>query len=383
VSVPNYGVKLNLDAKTFKVPFGRLADSNNEYLSNVREVIESGELIGGKYVNEFEIRLAAYLRTEHVVSVASGMDALTLAILSLNLQPDSKILVANNAGGYASLAVLNAGHIPLFCDVSIDSYLITFENIQELKVVPAAIILTHLYGKMTDIMEIRDWADDLNIPIIEDCAQAIGAEMDGLKAGTIGTLGCFSFYPTKNLGGIGDGGAIATNDAKLASKIRNLKQYGWHTRYQIQEKHGINSRLDAINSSVLTAKIDSLDVVNNVRRNILKQYRTVDFDNNFFDISNIDNSHVAHLAVGRASSPTNFIDYFKRKGIEVSRHYPYPDSELPGLNYKSEKCDLKNSKVLCNQVVSLPLYPSLSADQIELVCSALKEYLNTKELLND
>jgi len=370
----SYGVKLTSSRSTVKVPFGSLAAVNSDYTSRVIEVVETGELIGGRYVEEFEGELAKYLEVGHIVSVASGMDALTLSLLSLDLPAKSKILVANNAGGYASLAALNAGHIPLFCDVSTETYLVTLENIQNLNIVPNAIILTHLYGKMAEIERILIWANDLNIPIIEDCAQSIGAEHNGKKAGTFGILGCFSFYPTKNLGGIGDGGAISTNNSKIAKRIRELKQYGWSGRYQVQERHGMNSRLDAINAAVLSSKLLEVDKHNAVRREILRRYHDADISNQLFSKITIDKSHVAHLAVGTTEDPPKFIDYFQKRDIEVSRHYPFPDSELSGLNYNSSLYELPVSRKLCREVVSMPLYPQLSEIQIDHICATITEF---------
>jgi dTDP-4-amino-4,6-dideoxygalactose transaminase len=358
------------------VPFGALARVNDQYISNIAGVLDSGKLVGGEYVEEFEEKFATYVGSDHCVSVASGMDALQLGIQALELPPRSKVCVVDIGGGYASLAVLSSGHIPVFCDINPLTSTLDFTKMKESNVKPAAIIVTHLYGQINYDEDFFMWAQEQEIFIIEDCAQASGAKLDGKMAGTFGILSCFSFYPTKNLGGIGDGGAICTSQPQVATKLKQLKNYGWGERYNIQINGGRNSRLDAINAAVLLEKLKILDNENSRRRTIFEIYREADSRQEFFPDFSRTEDFVAHLAVGRALDSIKFRDYFLNNGIETSRHYPYQDSAQPGLNQHSDHTDNPHAQNWCSQVVTLPIYPDLKEEQIQLVSSTLKSWLN-------
>lgn len=368
-----------LGAQVLTVPFGDLAKSNIQYSSIVAEIFATGYFVGGKYVEDLESSLANYLDVDHVVSVASGTDALLLALLSLELPNNSSVWVVDNAGGYASIATLNAGLIPIFKDASSLDFQIDIENFNNSSELPSAVIVTHLYGIAANIEAIVSWAIDNGVKIVEDCAQAIGASVSGKKLGTFGDVSCFSFYPTKNLGGVGDGGAVATNNAKVADVIRKRKQYGWSSRYFSEVSGGINSRLDAINAGVLLAKLPMLDAANERRREIYAKYFATDLNSIFFPKINLDSSFVAHLAVGKSKDPKQFISYFAEHGVEVARHYPFQDSAQPGLNYKSPKVDNQGSSLLCQSVVSIPLYPELSDAQVLHVCNTLTNWFAQDE----
>lgn len=363
----------------FTVPFGDLAKSNIQYSSIVEEVFSSGSFVGGKYVEDLESSLANYLDIDHVVSVASGTDALLLALLSLGLPDNSSVWVVDNAGGYGSIAALNAGMVPIFKDANSHDFQIDTDNFENSSGLPSAVIVTHLYGIAANIEAIVSWASKNGVKIVEDCAQAIGANIGGKKLGTFGDVACFSFYPTKNLGGVGDGGAIATNNVKVAEVIRKRKQYGWSSRYFSEVSGGINSRLDAINAGVLLAKLPLLDAANQRRREIYAKYFATDLNSSFFPKIKIDSSFVAHLAVGKSKDPRQFISYFAEHGVEVARHYPFQDSAQPGLNYKSPKAVNQGSSLLCQSVVSIPLYPELSDTQVLHVCNTLTNWFAQDE----
>jgi aminotransferase EvaB len=361
------------------VPFGDLAKANIQYSSIIGEIFTSGTFVGGKYVENFESALACYLDINHVVSVASGTDALLLALLSLELPDKSSVWVVDNAGGYGSVAALNAGLIPIFKDANSRDFQIDIENFAKTTDLPSAVIITHLYGISADIEAIVSWGSKHGVKIVEDCAQAIGASVRDKKLGTFGDVACFSFYPTKNLGGIGDGGAIATNNKQVAEVIRKRKQYGWSNRYFSEVSGGINSRLDAINAGILLAKLPKLDSSNQRRREIYAEYFATDVNSSFFPKINIDSSFVAHLAVGKSEDPEQFISYFAERGVEVARHYPFQDSVQPGLNYKSPKVNNQTSSFLCQSVVSIPLYPEMTDVQVLQVCDTLTSWFAKDE----
>ena len=363
------------------IPFGDLTRSKDSAFQAVQSVLESGKLIGGYYVEKFEAEMAKYLETPFLTSVASGTDALTLGLKSLDLPLGSRVLVADNAGGYASIATQNAGYIPIFCDVNLETALIDLENILKINQKFSAIIVTHLYGKMANVEEIVEWAAKHGIFVIEDCAQSIGAKSNGKYSGTIAHIGCFSFYPTKNLNGIGDGGAICTNDEKLFRRIKALKQYGWEKRYFSEFFGGQNSRLDAINASVLSFRLANLNQNNEKRRQIHFRYANSFKKGAANSLLSRQNSFsdVFHLSVFRVNEPQIFLDFFMRNGIECSRHYPFTDSSQPGIHgilvSKNE-----NANQLCREVVSLPLYPELNEFEINRVCETIdfwsKEFAN-------
>jgi dTDP-4-amino-4,6-dideoxygalactose transaminase len=360
-----------------KVPFGNLRLTNKMYFQQVLEILDSGQLIGGEAIEQFEDQLSKYLHTNFVITVASGTDALFLALKALDIRDKARVLVANNAGGYGSIAALNAGYIPIFFDVHPDTFNLDLDKLEKINPDVDVLIATHLYGKMIDMPRLMKWANSKNVLVIEDCAQSLGAEIQGRKAGTFGHLSTFSFYPTKNLGGIGDGGAVATSNQEYATQIRKLKQYGWNLnlRYDVQIRGGINSRLDSINANVLREKLPQLDH-NNQRRRIIKQKYTGVQGSNFrmCNSSPSDLSDVAHLAVGVTQNVENFSEHMARFGIQTARHYPIPDSMQQGLGFMGSGFETPVSKFLCSNVVSIPIYPELTEVQVSTVVEALSDY---------
>ena len=356
------------------VPSGDLAEVNSIYLKEIEEVLFNGALIGGKYVEKFESNLASYLNADHVISTASGMDALILALTSLDLPKKSNVLVVNNGGGYASLAVVSAGLNPIFADIESDGYLLCLNDLTKWSDKVSAVVATHLYGKMLNMEKLIDWAKAQDIYVIEDCAQAIGAEQQGKKSGTFGDIGCFSFYPTKNLGGIGDGGAVTTSNSQLAAKIRKLANYGWNGRYNIEVLNGRNSRLDAINAVVLNKKLEQLDSENQKRREILSKYIEALKPFSVMLDRSLDKSHVAHLATGQVDNVRSLVDFCGERGIQITRHYPILDSDQNGLCASKESVDTPKARNHCEKVVNLPIYPNLKVDQQESVISAVVEW---------
>lgn len=365
---------LSKSRQDFVVPAGNLAGQNSEYLGAIAEQLKSGSLIGGNAVLKFERNLASYLGVNHVMSLASGMDALIIGLTALNLPKMSKILVADNAGGYASLAVLSAGHRPVFCDVNQTNFEIDIKFATRFSDEIRAVVVTHLYGRMADMKVITHWARQNDIKVIEDCAQSIGAIQNERQAGTFGDIGTYSFYPTKNLGGIGDGGAICTNNEVYAERINKLRQYGWEQRYNMSEKFARNSRLDSINAAVLDAKLQKLDEANQRRREILARYISAFPQGYFFQEQEVALDNVAHLAVGVCENQADMINFFADYGVELTRHYPIPDSLQSGLNYLGIDEETPVSHRLCKQVVSIPIYPWLKENQVELICTVADKW---------
>ncbi|HET7925710.1 MAG TPA: DegT/DnrJ/EryC1/StrS family aminotransferase, partial [Rhodanobacteraceae bacterium] len=247
------------------IPFNALERQHDDILAAevaaaIERVVRSGWYILGEEVASFERELAAYCGVEHAIGVANGSDALEIAIAALALPAGSRIAVAPNAAMYATLAILANGHEPVFVDVDAATASIDTDALEQaMRADIRAVIVTHLYGRLGAIETVVDRAAARGIAVIEDCAQAHGAERGGRRAGSFGRVGCFSFYPTKNLGALGDGGAVVTRDTALAARVRQLRQYGWAAKYDVALAHGRNSRLDEMQAAILRCRLPRLD----------------------------------------------------------------------------------------------------------------------------
>ncbi len=242
------------------------------------------------------------------------------------------------------------------------------------KAKPRAIIVTHLYGQVAEIELLAQLARDAGIPLVEDCAQAHGARLNGRMVGSFGALGCFSFYPTKNLGALGDGGAICTNDEALADRIRSLRQYGWRAKYDVALPGGRNSRLDEVQAAVLRLKLPYLDKWNNERRKIAERYNEA-----FTTLPNIilpplRDDYVAHLYVIRLLERESLRQFLLERGIATDVHYPIPDHRQQAYLPANTASSLSVTEKSCSQVVSLPCFPGLSTGEIDTVISAVCDW---------
>jgi dTDP-4-amino-4,6-dideoxygalactose transaminase len=240
-----------------------------------------------------------------------------------------------------------------------------------------AVVVTHLYGNVAPVHAIMELCEPFGIKVIEDCAQAIGASESGVRVGTIGHVGTFSFYPTKNLGAIGDGGAVASNDLRVVRRIEELRQYGWTSKYKIDIPGGMNSRLDEIQAAVLRVGIPKLDSKNEKRRKIVEQYSIALENSNIRLVTSFHAENVAHLAVvilPEKTSRDRFRAHMDRFGIQTDVHYPLLDYGQVGLVNSKNNHELTNSASAVERIVSIPLFPELSDDEIYRICSALRNF---------
>lgn len=339
----------------------------------VLSILKNGPYLNGPFVEIFERDFANYIGINECVAVSSGMSALELAISSLKLGADSSILIPANAGGYASTAVRSNSLECEYYDVDLDG-LPTIEMLSRAKSSTSRVlVVTHLYGQTPDMLAIMLWADNNNILVIEDCAQAAGASRNGKMAGGFGILSAFSFYPTKNLGATGDAGAICTNNESLASEIRALRQYGWKKKY-VSETLGFNSRMDEIHAFVLSNELKKLDKYNFRRREIWQRYRSSleKYGLQELLIGTFDSSFVAHLGVLRLKERKSFTDFFSDLKIGFDIHYPVPDYKHEAFRH-SNVHKLNNTETLCESVTSIPLFESLSDFEVELVSEGLEQ----------
>ena len=341
----------------------------------LRQVVDGGQYVLGPKVREFEAAFACYLGVAHGVGVASGTDALTLALRALGVGAGARVLTAANAGCYASTAIAQVGAEPLYADVDpADLALAPAALEQALRSGPvAAVILTHLYGQMGDVARISAACHAAGVPLIEDCAQAHGALRDGRKAGAWGALACFSFYPTKNLGALGDGGLVATDDPALAERVRALRQYGWAAKYQVTLAGGGNSRLDELQAAVLLAKLPHLERANAERRAIAQRYNAAFAGLPLRLPPSMGDDYVAHLYVVRTPQRADLQAHLARHGVACDVHYPVPDHRQP---VRSSEVSLPITEAACAEVLSLPCYPGLTGSQIEQVIEAVRGFFD-------
>ncbi len=344
------------------------------------EVYRSGFWIHGSEHQAFENELATFLELDFVLGVASGTDALEIAMRALGCVNGSKVITVANAGGYTSIAGSSIGCEIIYCDVDTQKLLMDPESLipllsSEIKVV----VVTHLYGNVAPVAAIRELCEPYGIKIIEDCAQSIGASALEGRVGTIGHVGTFSFYPTKNLGAIGDGGALATNDPEIAQKIIELRQYGWRAKYEIDVPGGMNSRLDEIQAAVLRIGLSKLDCMNQKRREIIEQYSKALQGSNLRLVTSFQPNDVAHLAVLQVSEDVgrdNFRNYMSELGIQTGVHYPILDCDQEGLKPSFIHPDVPTSRRTSSLIVSIPLFPELEVWEVNKICDALSKFTN-------
>jgi len=359
--------------------------------SAIRRVLESGRFILGPEVEAFEKEIAQYLGVKHAIGVASGTDALLLSLKALGIGPGDKVIVPSFTFFATAGVVMNVGATPVFTDIDPQTFNISTENVKEILLYhpsPAtrhasrvtkikAIIPVHLYGQPADMDEIMRLAKEYDLYVIEDAAQAIGAEYRGQKVGTIGHLGCFSFFPTKNLGAYGDGGLVVTNDDELAERVRMLRVHGSKPKYY-HHLVGTNSRLDALQAAILRAKLPHLDEWTAARQKIAARY-----DERLRDIPGIeipfrapDRTHIFHQYTIRVLDGRRdaLQKHLKGKGVETQVYYPLPLHLQPCFRHLGyQEGDLPESERASREVLSLPMFPELREEEVAYV---VKEVAN-------
>lgn len=363
-----------------RVPFNDLLRGMTRDRTAVLEatsaVLDSGYSILGRQHSAFEQELAAYLGASDAIGVATGTDALELAIKSVMPAGRSVVLTAANAGAYTSTATVRAGFAPRYADVDPDTLCLSAATIRNaINVDTGVVVVTHLYGYLGEMAEIRALCDDRGISLVEDCAQAIGASRPDGFASTFGHAGTFSFYPTKNLGAIGDGGAVVTGSAEVAERVRQLRQYGWQGKYNAVLSGGTNSRLDELQAAFLRIRLPFVDGFNNRRREIIARYRdaAAELDPALLSILPADGpEHAAHLAIGRSERRDDVRAQLTAAGIATDIHFPTPDYVQPAFAQFAPQTPLPATTDACAQILSLPLFPELNDAEVEVVARAIR-----------
>lgn len=356
----------------------------SDVLSAIEEVCHEQRFILGQRVEAFESAIAGYLGCRYAVGVASGSDALLLSLLAAGIKPGDEVITVpftffSTAGGISRLHA-----VPVFVDVRADTFTIDPEQIER-KITPRtkAIIPVHLFGQCADMERILELADRRGIKVIEDACQSIGASRRGRNAGTFGYSGCFSFFPSKNLGGVGDGGLIATNDGDLRELLLALRVHGSRSDYH-HDHIGLNSRLDALEAAVLRVKLPHLDGWNAKRARNAANYDRLLTEAGLLDhvtlpATDPDNVHVFNQYTLRAQNRDELMAYLKEHEIGHKVYYPVPlhlQECYQPLGYA--KGDLPVSEQLAQEVVSLPVYPELTDAQMESVVTRIGEFYNSR-----
>jgi len=346
--------------------------------SAVDRVLKSGWYILGKEVEAFEREFAGYCGVKHVVGCASGTEAIALALMALGVGPgDGVVTVAHTAVPTVS-AITMTGATPVFVDID-DYFLMDAGKIESVITDRTKVIMpVHLYGQMADMDAISAIAEKHHLRVVEDAAQAHGAEDKGRRAGSCGALGCFSFYPTKNLGCYGDGGAVTTNDKGLYDRLVMLRNYGQERRYYHTIK-GINSRLDELQAAVLRAKLAHLDEWNGNRRRVASWYAELLEGACVCPREKPGARHVYHLYVIRTKDRDGLRTYLEKAGITTLMHYPVPvhlQEAYKDLGYNAG--DLPVTEVATKEILSVPMHPAVTRDGVEHVAEKIREYFGKR-----
>lgn len=339
------------------------------------DVVASGWFIHGRQHDAFETEFAAYCGVSTCLGVGNGTDALEIALRAVGCGPGDEVVTVANAGMYTTSACIAAGATPVFADIDPATHTMSSASLAEVvSDATKAVVVTHLYGYLADVEAVRSIADARGIAVIEDCAQAHGAVRGDRRAGSWGDLATFSFYPTKNLGALGDGGAIVTSDPELAERCRMLRQYGWGAKYDARIPGGRNSRLDEMQAAVLRVKLPFLDGWNERRREIVARYREAAAGSPLAVVHAPGPDFVGHLCVATHPERDAVRARLLERGVETAIHYPIPDhrqAALVGVRWRA--VDLSATEAAARSILSLPCYPELTDREVDHVVQALGE----------
>lgn len=339
----------------------------------IRRVLDGNQYILGPEVRAFESEFAAYIGAEHAVGVANGTDAISIALRALGIGRGDEVITTAHTAVATVAAIELAGAVPVFADIDPRYYTLDPGSV-EARITPRtrAIIAVHIYGQPADLDALVDLARRHGLKLIEDCAQCHGATYKGRRLGSIGHMAAFSCYPTKNLGALGDGGIVVTSDAELAARSRRIREYGW-TEARDASLPGMNSRLDELQAAILRVKLAALDADNGRRQGLARAYDARLSGGKFAPpMVREGSSHVYHLYVVRSTKRAEVLEHLKTRGVAAGVHYAVPvhlQSAYRGRIAGSES--LPETERAAREVLSLPMYPELDPEAVEIVVGAL------------
>ena len=350
-----------------------LNDEKVEIYESIDKVLNSGRLILGNSVRNFELEFAKYCESKYGVGVNSGTDALFLGLKALEIGKGDEVITVSNTAVPTISAIVSTGAKPVFLDVDSKTYLMNTNKLESIITKRTkCIIPVHLYGQCVNMATVIKVAKKHKLKIMEDCAQAHGALFNGKKAGSMSDVSAFSFYPTKILGGYGDGGMAITNKKTIEKKLRRMRFYGMDDKYY-SEEHGYNSRLDELHAEILLNKLGNLDKYIKRRQSLAKKYNLM-LKKTDLILPKImkGNKHAYYLYVVRHMKRDLIINELKKKNIIVNVSYPYPIHTMRGYKYLGyKKGDFPNTEKLSKEIFSLPLYPSLKDEEQETIVENL------------
>jgi dTDP-4-amino-4,6-dideoxygalactose transaminase len=366
-------------------PLAGYLERREEYDAAISRALRSGWYILGQEVAAFEREFAEFLGAEHAVGVASGTDAIELALRCLGVSKGDVVVTVSHTAVATVAAIDRCGATAAFADVEPDTYGMNPDSLRRViqRVAQSgspirAVVPVHLYGHPVNIDEVLAVARERSVPVVEDCAQAHGACWCGRRVGTLGEMAAFSFYPTKNLGAFGDGGAVVTQNAALADAARSLRQYGWQQRY-ISQTRGVNSRLDELQAAILRVGLRSLQSDNERRVRLAALYsRGLEDLPYSLPTTRSEAAHVYHQYVIRCRERDALRDHLARHGIGTAIHYPAPVHAQPAYRDLGVPAELEETERICREIISLPMYPQLGVSEIDRVVTAIRSFSGTE-----
>jgi len=368
-----------------QVPLLDIKEQNENLRSEIEaaigRVLDSNGFILGEEVAALETELAAYCGTDHAIGCASGSDAIILGLMALDVRPGDEVITTPYSFFATVSAITRLGATPVFVDIDPVTFNLDVDQIEaKITQKTAAIEPVHLYGQCSDMATLSQISSEHNIPLVEDAAQAIGAELNGVRAGGMGSVGCFSFYPSKNLGGMGDGGFVTTNDDALARKLSALRVHGSEERYH-HKYVGLNSRLDGFQGAILRVKLPHLDEWTEKRRKNADKYRELFNDQGLAEeiglpFENENGRHIYNQYVVRVPHRRDELRAFlTQKGIGTDIYYPVPlhlQECFAYLGYRSG--DLPEAERAARETLALPIFPELRDEQLEYVVDSIAQF---------
>jgi dTDP-3-amino-3,4,6-trideoxy-alpha-D-glucose transaminase len=361
------------------VPAGALeresAEIGQEVIGALQRVLDRGWYILGPEVKAFEQEFADYLGVRHAVGVASGTDAITLAVAALGIGPGDEVVMPAMTSVATAVGIINAGARPVLADV--DSLTLNLDAQGAANVITSstkAIMAVHLYGRPAPMPALIELARRHGVAVIEDACQAHGAMVGSRKAGSCGVIGCFSFYPSKNLGAYGDGGIAVTDDPEIADRLRLLRQYGWRERDH-SDIRGWNSRLDEMQAAILRVKLPHLDGWNARRREIAVRYTDGLTGLTGLELPPADAGHCWHLYPVMNSDRDRLREHLASRGIVASIHYPVPVHLQPGIRDLLRGGQFPVAEAAASRLLSLPIFPQLTDREVNTVVGSVRSFL--------
>jgi dTDP-4-amino-4,6-dideoxygalactose transaminase len=333
--------------------------NKKQILNKLNSILNKGNYINSNEVYNFEKNFSKFIGTKYSASVGNATDAIFLALKSLDIKKGDNVITVSHTATATITAIMRTGAKPILTDISEDNFNMDINDVEKkINNRTKALVVVHLYGQSCDLAKLQKICKKNNIPIIEDCSQSAGSFYKNKRLGSIGLLSCFSFFPTKNLSTIGDGGCVLSSSSQLIKKVKSLREYGWdksrNSRYT-----GINSRLDEIHAGILNLKLNYLDKDNYERREIAKKYnREINSKSVVLPLENKFSYHVYHHYVIRIKKRNKFVNYMKKNGIFLGIHYKLPVHRQQILT--KYKYRLPVTENISNEIVSLPIYTGLS-----------------------